>query len=329
MDDPTEATGDPHESTADVPVDPVTSELESEQRHVAQDEAAEGEAVHREETVGGALYAQILEALTRVTREGGHDNRWVIQGDRGYIAVRGELGEDDLVIKAAAGRSLDRLLAEDEVKRLYEAGFRRKNAASAFERIITIEHEAQRAQLTRELLDLLSDLYTSSLSEVTCSERLGDRVSLHPKRLTDAMKRLSVKRDMSSRQKVYWAVIRAEVLLALSEPPPVSLTRERGRTQWVEAGQNQIADISSSVKLKTFKDVTGYQSVAIFSDLDAYEATDPRGINWVQLPGKLAIALVLAQGWDSLLINPHNAVGGELYRNELTSIMDGLSQLGW
>ena len=275
------------------------------------------------------LRADLTQALLRMTSEGGTDNRLVIQGDRGYILLRGEMGEDDIVIKAAAGRSLDRLLNEDEVKKLYHADFRRKNAALPFERTVTIANEEQRGQLAQELVALFSELYISQLSTGSLRERFGDRIELSNHRLTESMKRLSTRRDMSSRQKVYWGVVRSDVLLALSEPPPKSLTHERGRNQWVEAGSEKITAISDSITLQSFKEVTGYRSASIFSDLAALEAADPRGINWVRLPGRLAISLVLAQGWDSLIINPHNSVGGELYRNELTSIMEGLERLGW
>jgi hypothetical protein len=275
------------------------------------------------------LITGVTQALSRLTSEGGTDNRLVIQGDRGYILLIGEMGEDDVVIKAAAGRSLDRLLDEDEVEKLYHADFRRKNAALPFERTVTISSEERRVQLAQELVALFNELYTSHLSVGSVRERLGDRIELSNHRLTESMRRLSTQRDMSSRQKVYWGVVRSDVLLALSEPPPKSLTQERGRIQWVEAGSEEITTISDSITLQSFKEVTGYRSASIFSDLAAFEAADPRGINWVRLPGRLAISLVLAQGWDSLIINPHNSVGGELYRNELTSIMEGLERVGW
>ena len=273
-----------------------------------------------------AAQASVVERLIRVVSEGGSDNRLVLQGDRGYLLVKGEYGESDVLIKAAAGRSLDRVLNEDEVSRLYHAGFRRKNAALPFERVVTIEHQAQRIELAQEMITLFCELYASHLGDMSLQERFTDQVEINDQRLREAMRRLSKQRDMSARQKVYWAVVRADVLLALSEPPPQSLYHERGRAQWVESGLDRIENISSSVSLQSFAEVTGYRSAAIFSTQNALEATDPRGINWVRLPGKLAISLALAQGWDSLLINPYNQVGGEFYRNELMSIMEGLKQ---
>ena len=70
-----------------------------------------------------------------------------------------------------------------------------------------------------------------------------------------------------------------------------------------ESGLNNIQHISSSLSLKSFKDITGYRSVAIFTDSDALDLVDPRGVETVILPGRLAI-MALAQCEDSLLINP-------------------------
>ena len=275
-----------------------------------------------------AIQADIVQVLIRMVNEGGEDNRLVIQGDQGYLLVQGKAGKTEMLIKAAAGRSLERLLSEEEVKRLYESGFRRKNAALPFARTVMVEDQNGKSELALELMTLLTELYASHIDEVSLREKLGDRITLNPKRLIDAMRRLSTERDMSSRQKVYWAVIRSDVLLALSTYPAKNLIQEQGRIQWIKAGTAQISDISNSVSLRNFKDVTGYRSAAIFSDLDAFEAMDPRGLHCVRLPGRLAISLVLDQGWDSLLINPHNPVGGELYRNELVSIIEGLAKFG-
>ena len=274
------------------------------------------------------IQADIVQVLTRMVNEGGEDNRLVIQGDQGYLLVQGKAGKTEMLIKAAAGRSLERLLSEEEVKRLYESGFRRKNAALPFTRTVTVEDQEGKSTLALELITLLTELYASHIDEVSLREKLGDYITLNPKRLVDAMRRLSTKRDMSSRQKLYWAVIRSDVILALDTYPAQNLTQERGRIQWIKAGTEQISDMSNSVSLRNFKDVTGYRSAAIFSDQDAFEAMDPRGLNCVRLPGRLAISLVLDQGWDSLLINPHNPVGGELYRNELVSIVEGLAKFG-
>ena len=275
------------------------------------------------------LSDQLTQALERMIIREGDDNRLVLQGDRGYISVRSGQGEEEAQISLASGRSLDRSLTEEEAQRLYDRGFRRKSAAHPFTRVDSVVNEGRRASLSDELIEIAQDLYLTAVSAARLHTRFGDRPELNGARLVDAMRRLSKQRDMSSRQKVYWAVIRADVLLALQEPPPESLTRERGRAQWVEVGLNQIKDISSSVSPRDFKELTGYRSLAIFSDPDALEHVDPRGTHWVRAPGRLVISLALEQGWDSLLINPYGAVGGEFYRNELSSIIEGLERMGW
>ena len=275
------------------------------------------------------LQEAILGGLERVTQIGGSDNRLVIQGDRGFITVRGEQGDEDVLILAAAGRALDRSLKEAEAQQLYEAEFRRKTAALCFRKRQYLEDKTAYHDLSEELVDLCLSIYASEVNVVSIHERFGEAHSNANPRVIEAMKRLSKQRDMPSRQKVYWAIIRADVLLALSQPPPASLHSEVGRQQWIKAGLSDIKQVSSSVTLKVFKEITGYQSVSIFTDPEALDLIDPRGVEAIQVPGRLAILLALEQGWDSLLINPRSEVGGELYRNELQSIYDGLQQLGW
>lgn len=284
-----------------------------------------------DDQVGGEdlVREALMGALQRIKSRGGSLNRLTLQGDRGFIVVSGSRDEDEVQVSAAAGRCLDRRLSESEAQRLYELGFRRKNAALPYVRESTIDDRDDLEEMTQELLSLCLELYASSEEAIAIHERFGDRVEVSNPRLIEAMRRLSKERDMSSRQKVYWAVVRSEVLLALSSSPPQSILSDNGHAQWVETGLKEISHISSSVSLRDFKSITNYRSAAIFSDLDALDLIDPRGCDFIKLPGRLAILLALSQNWDSLLINPRSDVGGELYRNELASIRDGLKQMGW
>lgn len=294
------------------------SELKSVDQRQEQDD------VEREE-----LCMMLSDLLETAYRTGGDHNRIILQGDRGYLALSSSCGESEAELILAAGRSLTQSLTEEEAQKLYDQGFRRKSAAHPFVRTVNMGDQASREALVQEILNFAHPLYLSHWREGNIESRLGDRPELQSGRLVESMRKLSKLRDMSSRQKMYWSVIRTEVLLALNEAPPKSLAKERGRTQWVESGLTDVESISSSIRPRSFKDLTGYQSAAIFSDIESFEHIDPRGIYWVQIPGRLAISLTLAWGWDSLLINPHGKIGGELYRNELSSIVEGLKQQGW
>ena len=275
------------------------------------------------------LQTEVEGALKRIITSGGSDNRITIQGDQGFIVVKGACDEEDVEVLLASGRTLNRQLEDQAAQRLYDHGFRRKTAALPFTKLFCIDEDELREALAHLLIDLVYPIYASDISKVSLHERFADRSSTENNRLIEAMKRLSKKRDMSSRQKLYWAVVRSQVLLALDSPPPKSLKTERGLQQWIESGLNDIQHVSSSLSIKNFKEITAYRSVAIFTDPDALDLIDPRGIESIVLPGRLAIMLALAQSWDSLLINPRSAVGGELYKNELQSILEGLERMGW
>ena len=286
---------------------------------------------NREDLCDGASLVReaTRSALERIHRQGGSLNRVIIQGDQGFIVAKGAQGEDEIKLIAAAGRSLDRRLSEEEAQQLYDLDYRRYNAARPYVKEVSIDGTEEREVLVDELLSLMVSLYASSLNTIAVHEHFGDELEVSNPRLIEAMRRLSKERDLSSRQKMYWAVVRADVLLALDTAPPQSLKSDRGRSQWIESGLKEVSHISDSISLRDFKEITSYRSAAIFTDLTALEQVDPRGLHYVLLPGRLAVMIALAQGWSSLLINPRSEVGGELYRNELESIRDGLKQLGW
>jgi hypothetical protein len=279
--------------------------------------------------VRALLLEAIVGGLERVTRLGGSSNRLIVQGDQGFMVVRGECGDEEVELIAAAGRQLERKQSEAEAQRLYEADFRRKTAASCWIKSAYLESSADREKLGEEIVEITLSAYASEADAISVHERFEDAYQNSNPRVINAMRRLSKDRDMPSRQKVYWAIIRADVLLALDKAPPSSLKKKADLERWVSAGLTDISQVSSSVSLKSFKSITGYRSASIFTDPEALELIDPRGVNAILVPGRLALMLALAQGWDSLLINPRSEVGGELYRNELQSIHDGLKQLGW
>ena len=275
------------------------------------------------------MQIMVEQKVTELLSREGSWNRLILEGDQGFIVIWGEEGETEVRIFAAAGRSLSRTLSKEEAQTLYEHGYRRKTAALCFSKLVDLDDKTEIKTLTQELCQLLQQLYLSSENTLKIEERFGNKIELNNQHLISAMKRLSKERSMSARQKAYWAIIRADVLLALKSDMPASLKTASGHQQWVQSGLEKISHISSSVTPKDFKYITNYPSAAIFTDHDALGLIDPRGAYAVKLPGRLAILLALEQGWSSLLINPRSDVGGELYRNELQSIQEGLKQLGW
>ena len=275
------------------------------------------------------LQTELEGALKRMITSGGSDNRITLQGNHGFIVIKGARDEEDVEVLIASGRTLNRQLDEADAQHLYVQGFRRKTAALPFQKLFCIDEQEKREALTELLIDLVCSIYPNEASKISIHERFSDRPFTENNRLIEAMKRLSKKRDMPSRQKVYWAVVRSQVLLALEKTAPKGLKTDQGLQQWIESGLNDIQHVSSSLSIKSFKEITGYRSIAVFTDNDALDLVDPRGIETVVLPGRLAIMLALSQSWDSLLINPRSDVGGELYKNELQSIIEGLKKMGW
>ena len=64
-----------------------------------------------------------------------------------------------------------------------------------------------RETLAKLLIDLICSVYDNEVSKISIRERFSDHVVTENNRLVEADEDAQQKRDMSSRQKVYWAVV--------------------------------------------------------------------------------------------------------------------------
>lgn len=243
----------------------------------------------------------LAAALGRLLTEGGGANRLTLEGERGFMVVSAARGGGVGRVQAAAMRG-GRDLSQEEAQRLYDLGFRRRTAADPFEQSLPMYGEADRLVLATLLSSLMGDLYLTTTSPLTARLHLGDAPALKGERLLEAMKRASEARDHSSRQSLYWAFVRGQLLLALDAP----------------------ADLLSTATPRSFKALTGYESAAVFTSWEEALRYDARGLDVVACGGRELLPLLLERGVGSLLINPRGRLGGEFYRNELASMDEAM-----
>ena len=258
----------------------------------------------------------VQHALSRINREGGDGNRFVCQGDRGYVVVSGERGSSTIKVQAAAGRALESPLDQHDAQQLYERGFRRSSAAAPFERVYKGSVPHENVELIEIITLIMQRLYLSQSGTMTIKFTLGDLIELNNTKLHSAIQKLINDKDMRLRQKFYWSFVKAEFLLALDQPAP--------DLNPLLSGADQAKILGTQLSYHIFKEITPYRSAGVFSEMNTMLNYDPRGLDFIKISGRTVAALMVSDKIDSLLINPRGQIGGELYRNELDSIDEAM-----
>ena len=262
----------------------------------------------------------LLNQLVQSHQPQGPHRAWVLcEGSRGFISLFHSDEPTHLVLRAAAGRSLRRKLSHEDAELLYSLGLKRRTAASPFEAAFPAHSEAERHTLSLLIEQLMERVYLEEGEEPTQSIREAYVPELNDQPLLEAMTLLSRERSHSARQRLYWAFVRSTHLLALEGPPspkPLGPLTEEGALMSALEGR-ALTDYSS---------ITGYCSAAVFSTWQGALRCHPEGVSVVEVKGRALLPLLLSRETGSLLINPRGQVGGELYRNELSSMHEAMTQ---
>lgn len=254
--------------------------------------------------------AELERQLSRVVADGGSDNRVVIDGGRGFVVVRGGQGERSVVVVAAGGRHLPRDSALDAptYAKVVDTGLRQRTAARPFTGRWPLDTPDAVSTAARKIGFLMREVYGLT-GPMRGQLVLGDRVDVQNPGLIKAMTALSKKREGRLRLRVYQQLIEARLLVALARP-----LRDPRRQDQAE--------------LHTFEQLASAPVVGVFTDREVLRAYDPRELPFVVWSGEELVPLLVARRVASLLINPGGrAVRGELYRNELETISEGIQRL--
>jgi hypothetical protein len=251
--------------------------------------------------------ARLTRRVENLVRGGGNANRLVVETDAGFLVLRGARGADAVQMEAQGGRHLpaDRRLDAEQVRLLTDAGLRQASAAQCFRGSFPLSDAEAPERVARVALHLLSAVYRSLPDEpLRLEHEAADRPTLDDAHLVEAMTHLSRARDARARNKVYLALCRAHLVLPLADgaadDDPIPREIERLVDQPV---------------------------AAVFTDWDTLDAFAPRGLPTVVLQGFDIFPLLDAHRVASVQINPRGRVGGELYRNEIQTITDGIKRI--
>ncbi len=252
--------------------------------------------------------ADLTRRLLALVEEGGNANRLVLEGGPGFVVLRGQRGSPTVEVEAAGGRHLpDGFVVDiEKVGRLDGLGLRQRTAASTFGGQWTITDAAGARQTAEKLLFVMQAIYGhGAMPRIT--HRLEDREPVSNPKLLESMKRLGRERSMRARITLYNRLLGARLTVMLEKRLVDPLRQDEARLRVVE----QLA---------------GTDVVAAFTDDAAHRHYDPRERPSVVWTGRELFPLLAARGVGSLLLNPGGGVRGELYRNEIMTISDGIQR---
>lgn len=260
----------------------------------------------------------LVDAIYDLVRRGGAHNRLVVERGPFFVVLRAARGGRTVDVEAAGGRHLEARLQPEQVGRLTELGLRQRNAAATFAGIWPLASQADARTAADKVDALLRHVYGQAEGQESHSDAmrvdlsLGDRPPVTNTRLLEAMLRLSKQRDMPSRLAVYNQLVAAQLIVALAEALPADLSREHHTTH---------------ARLHVFEQLGGLDVHGVFTDHDHLRNFAPRELPVVVWTGRELFPLLAARGTGSLLINPRGDTRGELYRNEIQAISEGIARL--
>lgn len=252
--------------------------------------------------------AVLAPRIRALVTEGGNANRLVFEGGPGFVVLRGARGGSHVEVEAAGGRHLPDGVALDieRVGRLDEMALRQRTAASTFAGRWPVPDEAAAAEIARRVGFIMSAVFGHD-GPVRRRAHLGDRVPVSNPTLVDDMRRLGRERTMRARMTLYNRLVDARLVVLLDAPLDDPRRQDRA-------------------VLRVLEQLAGTDVVGAFTDDEAHRLYDPRERPWVAWTGRELFPLLAARKVGSLLLNPGSPVRGELYRNEILAISDGIQR---
>ena len=246
---------------------------------------------------------------------------WRCEGSRGFMVLTSGVEPKSVSVYVASGKSLGRQLEQPAQEALYALGFKRRTAADPFELTTPVRSESERVVLVAMVEQLLTQVCLKEGERAVLSRFEAQSTTLNNTPLLEAMKRLSRERSHSARQKLYWAFVRARLLLALEGEGAPSPTQ-------VAHGSAPLSAQLKGLTPLNLSELTGYPSAAVFCSWESARRFRLKGVSVVEVKGRALLPYLLSHpstSWGSVLINPLGQVGGEFYRNELSAMDEAMT----
>lgn len=244
--------------------------------------------------------------MERGLSEGGNRNRIVVSGGDGYLVFSGSRGGAQWLCQVSAGRQLPARvkLSPQQSQQLADYGLAQLRASENFREKFQTEPE-QLDDWSRKALRIMESVFGAHEAEIAI--RLESVPELDRKTIDEAMELVARKRNLSARSGLYMVLARSQLVIAVDETPASGELRDATFRVCDELGGRPVA--------------------AIFSNYNALDAYEPRGLDGLTVGGGELFPWLIEQKVGSVLINPGSAPRGELYANELMTLGEGIRRM--
>jgi len=229
-----------------------------------------------------------------------------LSGGAGYIAFHGIHGSDRVKVLVSSGRHIDRdaVNTVELAGKSAELGLVRKRAADNYSVEICLD-AGMRTTWSKQAPDLLTTYFGAAAFQVTT--RFEIHRATNPEPLHASMEFLASNRTWGARTGLYMTLVKSDLVLALASA--------------------HSAPSLSGAAIYASDRLSGRPVAAVFSSVTQLDAFEPRGLDALVVSGIELFPFLAEQGLASVLINPGGLPRGEIYANEVLTLVQGIQRL--
>lgn len=241
--------------------------------------------------------SNIATYLSRLQEE--TNSRLIIEKGIHWIAVRNFIPKNRLLIEISFHKNLpkEQQLSNFQIQFLEKLGYKKRRTGHSIGKMLTLSSAEHEQEFILELKNIFQELNPSFSYPSIFRLHRNIKFTLQNRQLLRAMTTIARNKEHSLRIQFYQEFINSRLLVLIADQ-----------------------------KLLPCDTIGNMPSFTAFTDEKNALLYDPRGENLVEDYAFSIIQKVLEQGGGSLIINPRGEPRGELYKTELTSLVNAIKK---
>ena len=248
-----------------------------------------------------SLFAQTL--LTDLTKLHNDPNgRLIIQSEKHWAVLHSLDVPTRALLEISSNTYLpkDNLLSEAQKTQLSDLSFTQRRRKRSLGKLVSIANATHYDQLITEISYVFEDIFKVQTSQLVITFTPNARHALKNKELLQSMKKMSQSKQHSLRIALYKTLLNSSLLLLSTKAKP---------EHPLQTGQ-----------------IMQYPVFTCFTDYEAARCFDPRVGHLKEMYAYQIFKSVWDLNVGSLQINPKGDIGGELYRNEVETLIQAVNK---
>ena len=248
------------------------------------------------------------DQLTRFVAEPLADQSLVLSSGERYLVFRLREATQKVQVIVSAGRQLSQgsQWTPEQEQSLFDGGLRRSRASEDYRATTDVQDVPQKwAALLAEVVETHLELGPAAFEVEPQREHVTEIANLA---IEEAMEFLAKERNWQARTGLYRLLIEGALLVLTKEVGPVYKLTQTPR--W------NVIDVMGSMPV-----------MAVFTSTEALFRYAPTGAHAMKISGRDLFPLLVREGAATLRMNPGGMPRGELFRNELDMIVEGIKRL--